>query len=152
MTVLKSFAKVNLTLSVTKKLENGFHDIQSIYCLINLFDKISIKKIKKKRRDKIIFYGPFSRHVGRRNNSISRGLQLLRKYKIISSYYLIKINKKIPVFAGFGGGSSNVATVLKYLIKKKIKKKILDKIYDQLDTDLRLFFTIKATKKILKQL
>ena len=45
--VLKSYAKINLTLEVIKKLRNGLHDIQSIFCLIDLSDKISIKKIKK---------------------------------------------------------------------------------------------------------
>ena len=40
---LKSYAKINLSLSVNKKLMNGFHDLQSIYCLIDLFDKIWIK-------------------------------------------------------------------------------------------------------------
>ena len=43
--VLKSYAKINLFLSVNQKLSNGFHNIQSIFCLINLSDKIFIKKI-----------------------------------------------------------------------------------------------------------
>ncbi len=50
--VLKSFAKINLSLLINKKLDNGLHDIQSLFCLISLFDTISIKKNseKKKRR------------------------------------------------------------------------------------------------------
>ena len=44
--IFKSYAKLNLTLSVNKKLKIGLHSIQSIYCLIDLYDKISIKKIK----------------------------------------------------------------------------------------------------------
>jgi len=43
--ILKSYAKLNLTLSVNKKLKIGLHSIQSIYCLIDLYDKISVKKI-----------------------------------------------------------------------------------------------------------
>mgnify|MGYP001206154158 CR=1 FL=1 len=35
--VLKSFAKINLTLSVIKKMANGFHDIQSLFCLVDLY-------------------------------------------------------------------------------------------------------------------
>ena len=45
---LKSFAKINLTLNVNKKTKNGLHDIQSIYCLVNKFDTIYIKKTKIK--------------------------------------------------------------------------------------------------------
>ena len=43
--VLKSYAKINLTLSVNKKLKSGLHNIQSIYCLIDIHDKIFLKKI-----------------------------------------------------------------------------------------------------------
>ena len=52
--VLKSFAKLNLSLSVIKKLKNGFHDIQSIFCQINIFDKIIIKKNYNKKMTKYL--------------------------------------------------------------------------------------------------
>ena len=57
--VLKSYAKINLSLIINKKLKNGLHNIQSIYYLIDLYDKIYIKKIKNKKFDRISFYGPF---------------------------------------------------------------------------------------------
>ena len=44
--VLKSYAKINLSLSINKKFSNGLHDIQSIYCLVDLYDSITIKKNK----------------------------------------------------------------------------------------------------------
>ena len=40
--VLKSFSKINLSLNINSKLKNGLHDIQSYYCLINLFDNLSL--------------------------------------------------------------------------------------------------------------
>ena len=46
--VLKSYAKINLTLSINNKLKSGLHNIQSIYCLIDLHDKIFLKKSKIK--------------------------------------------------------------------------------------------------------
>ena len=48
--VIKSYAKINLSLKVNSKLKNGLHDIQSFFCLIDLSDKIKIKKIQKKKR------------------------------------------------------------------------------------------------------
>ena len=48
--VLKSFAKINLSLKVSEKLKNGLHNIQSLYCLINLFDTISIKKLDNNKK------------------------------------------------------------------------------------------------------
>ena len=63
----------------------------------------------------------------------------MRDYKLISCHYSIKINKRIPVFGGLGGGTSNAATILKFLIRKKIKKNILSNIIKYVGSDLRLF-------------
>ena len=121
--VFKSHAKINLTLSVNKKLKNGLHDIQTLFCLINLFDKISIKKQKNKKEDKISFKGPQSKHVNKSKNSVKKILTIMRKTKLISDYYSVVIYKKIPVFAGLGGGTSNAYTVFNFLKKKKKSKK-----------------------------
>jgi 4-diphosphocytidyl-2-C-methyl-D-erythritol kinase len=59
--LIKSFSKVNLTLKVISKSQSRLHEIQSLYCWVNLFDKIEIKKIKNK--DKIIFKGPFAKFI-----------------------------------------------------------------------------------------
>ena len=137
--VIKSYSKINLTLKVNSKLKKGLHEIQSLYCLINLFDLIKINKIKK-NKDKINFKGPFKRLINNNNNSVLKLLNELRNLKLISSYYSIIITKNIPTFGGLGGGSSNAAFVLKYLLKNKIKKNLLNKLERVIGTDLRLFF------------
>ena len=124
--VLKSYAKVNLSLSVNKKLKNGLHNLQSFFCLINLFDKIYIKKIKNGRSDKILFTGPFSNYIKKSDNTIKSLLLGLRKHKLINDFYYVKVYKKIPVLSGLGGGSSNAASILKFLLKKKIKKRLIE--------------------------
>ena len=141
--VLKSFAKINLSLLVNRKLPNGMHDIQSAYCLINIFDLINIKKIKNSKKDKVSITGSNSKFVSPSQNSVGKILILMRKFKLISSYYDVKIYKRIPVFAGLGGGTSNAASVLKFFIKNKIKDKLLNKIIKHLGSDLRLFFKYK---------
>ena len=146
--VLKSYAKINLTLSVNKRLKSGLHNIQSIYCLIDLHDKIFLKKIKNKNFDQVSFTGPFSKDINKSNNSVKKVLNAMRKNKIISDYYFVKVNKRIPVFAGLGGGTSNAATLLKQLIKKDLNKKILNKITKEIGSDSRLFFIIRVIKKI----
>ena len=154
--VLKSFSKINLTLNVNNKLKNGLHEIQSYYCLINLIDKIKIKKINKKK-DIIVFKGPFIKYIKKSNNSITNLLTLLRKLKQISGYYSVIVKKNIPVFSGLGGGTSNAAFVLKFLLKGRISENILNKVEKVIGSDLRLFFhkqgflqnlkTIKIIKK-----
>ncbi len=147
--VLKSYAKINLTLSVNRKLSNRLHDIQSFFCMVNLFDTILINKNSKKR-DVISFIGPQSKFVKNSNNSIKKVLLILRKNNLISDYYSIKVNKKIPVFAGFGGGSSNAAVILKFLLKKNIKNDIKEKLIKIIGSDLRLFFYDRGYQKNLK--
>ena len=138
--VLKSYAKINLTLTVNKKTENGLHEIQSIYCLINKFDTIFIKKNQDKKYDNISFTGIYSKYIDRSKNSVKAILDILRKNKLISHYYNIKINKRIPVFGGLGGGTSNAAVLFQYLIKKKIKKDLIQKISKNIGSDFFLFF------------
>ena len=148
--VIKSHAKLNLSLTINTKLKSGFHNIQSIYCLIDLHDKIIAKKIKNKKSDQISFIGPYANNINQFNNSVRKILNLMRENRLISGYYNIKVYKKIPVFAGFGGGTSNAATLLKNLAEKKIKKKIFNKIADEIGSDFRLFFKKQGYQKNLR--
>ena len=137
--VLSSYSKINLSLLVNSKQKSGLHNIQSYFCLINLKDTIKIKKIDGKN-DKINFIGPFSKFINKRDNSIKSVLVLLRKLKLISSFYSVVIKKNIPVFAGLGGGTSNAFTVMKYALKKKLSKKNLNIIEKKIGSDFELFF------------
>ena len=137
--VLSSYAKINLSLRINSKRKDSLHEIQSYFCLINLTDRIKLKKIKEKK-DKIFFKGPFSKLVNKNNNSIINLFKFLRKLKIISNYYSVSINKNIPVFGGLGGGTGNAAFILKVLLKGKISKSLLNKAVSFIGSDLRLFF------------
>jgi 4-diphosphocytidyl-2-C-methyl-D-erythritol kinase len=94
--------------------------------LLDLYDKIIIKKINKEQ-DEIKFIGKFRKNISQKNNSISKSLYLLRKYGLVSkkNRYKIVINKKIPVFAGLGGGTSNAVFLTKYFLKNQISKNFL---------------------------
>ena len=126
---LKSFAKINLFLEVIGKYENNFHIINSIVSRINLYDEILIKKNKELI---VSFKGQFGPLV--ENNNINLLFETLIQEKLIDdSGFIIEIDKNIPVGAGLGGGSSNVATILNFLedndyIKKEGKLLISRKI------------------------
>ena len=147
--ILKSFSKINLSLTINKKLKSGLHDIQSFFCLIDLYDEIKIKKIKR-RKDTIKFKGKFAKLVDKKKNSISKILQILRDKNLIKNHYSVLINKKIPVFAGLGGGTSNAACLIKHLSKKKISKNLLDILEKKIGSDLKLFFYDQGFLKNLK--
>ncbi len=149
--VIKSYSKINLSLNVNSKYVNGLHEIQSLYCWINLFDKIRINKIKK-NKDIIIFRGPFAKLVKVENNTIFNLIKKLRELNLISSYYSIIITKNIPVFGGLGGGTSNAIFILKYLLRNKINNNLLNKIKFIVGSDSKLFFQKQGFLKNLGSL
>ena len=115
---LKSYSKINLSLNVNRKSKKSrLHEIESYFCLIDLFDQIKIKK-NQDRKDIVKFKGKFSKNINKINNSIIDTLNTLRERNLISDYYSILVSKKIPVFSGMGGGTSNAACLIKYFTKK----------------------------------
>ena len=137
--IIKSFSKINLSLKVNRKLKNNrLHEIQSYFCLVNLYDDIKIKKIKDKK-DIIKFRGQFSKYIKKSSNSVIDVLNILRERNLISSYYSVSINKKIPVFGGMGGGTSNAIYLVKHLTKNKIDKNLLKVLSKTIGSDVRIF-------------
>ena len=124
---IKSYAKINLSLSITGKL-NELHKIESLIAFVDLYDVILLKKIKFDKHH-IVFEGRFSKNINS-NNTVSKLLKILEKKKLLKQKFYIKIIKKIPQKAGLGGGSMNAASLLNYFVRKKIirvnKKQIFE--------------------------
>tara|TARA_X000001036_G_C20568118_1_gene761480 strand:+ start:285 stop:1121 length:837 start_codon:yes stop_codon:yes gene_type:complete len=136
--IIKSFSKINLSLNITRKLKKkSLHDLQSYFCLINLHDQIRIKKISG-QKDKVKFQGKFAKYI-KKKNSITNILTVLRERNLISNYYSVIVNKKIPVFAGLGGGTSNAVYLAKYLTKDNISKDLLRALEKKIGSDFKLF-------------
>ncbi len=151
--MIKSYCKINTFLRVIKKLNNGLHNIQANNMLLELHDTIRIEPILKKK-DNIIFKGQFGKHVNKNKNSIIDTMNVLRKYHLIKEVkkYKIIINKRIPVFAGLGGGTSNSAFIIKYFLKGRMNNKLLYLFERKIGTDLRLFFFKNSFQKSLSNL
>jgi 4-diphosphocytidyl-2-C-methyl-D-erythritol kinase len=151
--MIKSYSKINLFLRVLKKNNKGLHNIQSSTMLVDLCDKISIKKIKKKK-DEIIFTGPFKKNIKSNANTVTEALLILRSQNFVShkKRYKIVINKRIPVFAGLGGGTGNAAAIIKYFLKNKISSKLLELFEEKIGSDLRLFFLNHSFQMNLKKI
>jgi 4-diphosphocytidyl-2-C-methyl-D-erythritol kinase len=107
--VLKARGKINLTLDVVGKRENGYHDLEMIMQTINLADTIKIKKTKAPgiRINTNFKWLP----KDERNIAYKAAALFLEKANIECGVY-IDIYKKIPVAAGLAGGSSDAAAVL----------------------------------------
>ena len=137
--IIKSFCKINLYLRVTKKLNNGYHNIQSLITFCELHDLISISKIRS-LNDKISFSGKFKKNINHKSNTVTEVLDLLRKNKFFERQaFKINIQKNIPHGSGLGGGSSNAADLLNYFnseMKLKLNKKKIKKIAYQIGFDV----------------
>ena len=100
-------AKLNLFLHITGRRENGYHELQSIFQLIDLYDWIDFKQTNS---ENIEIDGIGS--VELEQNLIYKAAQILKPYAKTPTGLKISIEKHIPMGAGLGGGSSNAATTL----------------------------------------
>ena len=110
---INTYAKINLNLKISKKVEDGLHNISSLMVPINLYDSIEIKETNADV-DKI----QFDRDGISEENTISKSLNLLRSRSNLPGFFDIIIKKNIPTEAGLGGGSSNAAGIISTLTKK----------------------------------
>lgn len=116
--ILKAYAKVNLSLDVVGKREDGYHLLKMIMQRIDLYDVIEMEK-NNLGTIRIFCDKPYV-PVDNRNLAYKAAKIFMEKYNIKDGVD-IKIQKNIPVAAGLAGGSSDAATVLrgmKYLFKK----------------------------------
>jgi 4-diphosphocytidyl-2-C-methyl-D-erythritol kinase len=137
---LKSPAKVNLRLEILKKREDGYHELRTILQKINLHDLLHFS-LKKERGISIKTNHP-NLPVGKRN-LVYQAVQSILKKSDYKGGVLIEIEKRIPLGAGLGGGSSNAATTLKamnQLLKINLPKKELMAMGLEIGADVPFFF------------
>lgn len=100
-------SKLNLFLHITGRRPNGYHELQSIFQLIDLCDWLEFEQTDD---DQIQIEGLAS--VDLEQNLIYRAAQMLKPYAKTFTGLKIHLEKHIPMGAGLGGGSSNAATTL----------------------------------------
>ena len=103
----KSFAKLNLCLHILDRRKDGYHNLESIFCIIDFYDTLSFQKNNSTKLN-----------FKTNSNEIDSTYNLVTKaYDLISNLYDIEgidifLDKKIPIGSGLGGGSSNAAVTL----------------------------------------
>ena len=100
-------AKLNLFLHITGRRDNGYHELQTIFQLIDLYDWL---EFEVNDTQSIQIHGLNS--VDLEQNLIYKATQILKPYAKQTTGLNIAIEKHIPMGAGLGGGSSNAATTL----------------------------------------
>ncbi|MEQ1127651.1 4-(cytidine 5'-diphospho)-2-C-methyl-D-erythritol kinase [Acinetobacter johnsonii] len=100
-------SKLNLFLHITGRRENGYHELQSIFQLIDLCDWLEFEP----RTDQEIHIEGLN-SVDLSHNLIYKATQILKPYAQTATGLSIRLEKNIPMGAGLGGGSSDAATTL----------------------------------------
>ncbi len=137
--VIYSFAKVNLFLKILNKRPDNYHNLDTLFERISLSDRITLSS----RKDNLIkIYCNNAQVPLGQDNLCWQAARLLQKKFRPHKGLDIKINKRIPVGAGLGGGSSNAASVLTGLNKfwgLKLSKTKLVKFAVALGSDVPFF-------------
>lgn len=115
----KALAKINIGLRILSKRDDGFHNLESIFYPVNLFDEVNIDIFPSKENKNSVYISSNNPLIPIDKNNICYKI-IINFFRIfnIRNTYIIKINikKNIPIGGGLGGGSSDAAAVLKYLI------------------------------------
>lgn len=109
----RAYAKINITLDVTQKLPDGYHEMKMVMESISLYDDINIRVTEGKSVSVMTNLPYLPRD--RRNIAVKAAWLFLDELNISGKKVELNIFKRIPVSAGMGGGSSNAAAVLRGL-------------------------------------
>jgi 4-diphosphocytidyl-2-C-methyl-D-erythritol kinase len=134
---IKSSSKINLGLKVLNLRNDNYHNINSIFIEIDLYDIITF-----------IPSNSFSLTCSNNNITINEENTIVKAYEILNkkfnfqNHYKILLEKNIPISGGMGGGSSNAAFTLKALNKLnnlKLTNQQLCKISLNIGSDVPFF-------------
>lgn len=124
----KSCAKLNSFLNVTAKLKNGYHELNTHFQLIDLFDEIEFTENETFSLDS-------NTELSQHDNSVLNAINWFNSKFNFNQNFRVSLKKNIPIGGGLGGGSSNCATTIKFLCDyHSIDRDLLD--FDEICFDL----------------
>lgn len=139
----RAYAKINLFLRILNKRDDGFHNIETIFYRINLFDELVLSP-----HYNILITSNNSKLPINENNFCYKAALELKNEMGIDEGVHINIQKNIPIGGGLGGGSSDAATVLKLLPKLwniEVADNIIFKVAQKIGSDVPFFLNSKTS-------
>lgn len=137
MLMVKAYAKVNVALNVNEKLENGYHDIDTVILPLELHDRIEFEVLPN-GFDTMITSDDRSLPTDE-SNLIYKAFKILKDQYKFNASFRIHAHKCIPISAGLAGGSADAAATLNTLIKMlkiKISKEELIELAKKVGSDV----------------
>jgi len=137
---VRAYAKINIGLHVLGKRPDGYHNIETVFRLINLYDELEMVQA-----DQGIHFSSNSDELPSDGTNLClRAAILLRDLTGCHTGVEMTLTKRIPIGAGLGGGSSDAAAVLTGLTKLwslDINADELQTISGTLGSDVPFFFS-----------
>jgi len=131
-------AKINLSLKILGRRNDGFHEIETLISPISLADKIDIE-----RQSRWIDFMCDDRSVPPGDeNLVVRAAKLFFEKTKVTAGVGIKLQKQIPHGAGLGGGSSDAASTLialNQLFETKLSREEMAKLGSTIGSDIAFF-------------
>jgi 4-diphosphocytidyl-2-C-methyl-D-erythritol kinase len=130
-------AKINLTLEILGKRPDGFHELATWILPVGLYDTIEIERAALPS-----FQSNLPELEEDPSNLVSRAADLFNRTASIDMAYAIRLEKKIPIGAGLGGGSSNAAATLRLLNElhsSRFRPEELEVLAAKLGSDVAFF-------------
>lgn len=131
-------AKINLTLRVLRKREDGFHEIESLMAPISIFDSLEIELTETGG----LQFSCSDPMLVSSENLVVRATRLFCESFGFVPNVRIALKKEIPSGAGLGGGSSDAATTLlalDHLFQTQLPKEELVQLASELGSDVPFF-------------
>ena len=123
---IPAFAKVNLTLNITGKRPDGYHELRTVFQAISLADQLEIS-IAPAQNLEIEFACSDAALAGEDNLAV-RAIRALAPEIGFTGHVRIHLEKNIPVARGLGGGSSDAAAALIALLRLTKSKPPLERL------------------------
>jgi len=137
----KTPAKINLGLHIYGKREDGFHELETIFQMVSLYDDVELELLPSGIKLECDTLGVPTYDT----NLVCKAALLLRQsYQVEDKGVSIRLKKKIPFGAGLGGGSGNAAGVLMGLNRLwdlNIEREKLLALAAELGSDVPFFLT-----------
>ncbi|CAH2780029.1 MAG: 4-diphosphocytidyl-2-C-methyl-D-erythritol kinase (EC [uncultured Caballeronia sp.] len=131
-------AKLNLFLHITGRRPDGYHSLQTVFQLLDWGDRLHFTR----RDDGLVTRKTDILGVAEADDLVVRAARLLQQHTGVKFGVDIEIDKRLPMGAGLGGGSSDAATTLLALNRLwgvDLSRKILQNFGLQLGADVPFF-------------
>ena len=143
---IRSFANINISLNITTKRDDGFHELDSVMLPISMHDSLVVSKLNA--TDNFVTVDDFS--IGTFSYNLATfAIEKLQSIYHFNDKFRILIHKVIPIQAGLGGGSSNAACTLKAvnsMLKLGASDEELIDVAKTLGCDIPFFIKCKPSR------